>query len=289
MNRPVDYLQYDRRWGGIDYSALGEKTTIAKAGCGPTCAAMVVATLKNASITPDKAAKWALENSFKAKHQGTYYSFFRLYLKKFGIECKQVTKSSVYHKPNEPIHKIIIDELRKGNIVIACMGPGYWTSSGHFVLAFAVDLQDRVYINDPNSTKDILRCASLKEWQNQVKHYFVVEVEQKSPDNQKEEKVEVIKKDIIFDENHITVNAVEIEGENYMKVKDLSLMGFNVGHINGTPKINTGRTVLEVNDTPKVFETINTGNKLYIGLRDFAKALNKAVIWDEKRTIIKDE
>ena len=44
MIQPVSYLQTDQRWGSLDYSAPGEKTTIAASVCGPTAMAMVLAT-----------------------------------------------------------------------------------------------------------------------------------------------------------------------------------------------------------------------------------------------------
>lgn len=33
MTQPVSYLQTDPRWGSLDYSATGEKTTIGRSGC----------------------------------------------------------------------------------------------------------------------------------------------------------------------------------------------------------------------------------------------------------------
>ena len=41
MLKPVSYLQSDPEWGQNDYSADGEKRTIATSGCGPTCMATV--------------------------------------------------------------------------------------------------------------------------------------------------------------------------------------------------------------------------------------------------------
>lgn len=40
--------------GGLDYSAKRGHTTIGRAGCGFTCAAMVIATWKDKNITPPK-------------------------------------------------------------------------------------------------------------------------------------------------------------------------------------------------------------------------------------------
>ena len=52
MSQPVSYLQTDPKWGSLDYSAPGEKTTIAASGCGPTAMAMVLATWADMSVTP---------------------------------------------------------------------------------------------------------------------------------------------------------------------------------------------------------------------------------------------
>ena len=52
MLKPVSYLQSDPEWGQNDYSADGEKRTIATSGCGPTCMAMVAASLADTTRTP---------------------------------------------------------------------------------------------------------------------------------------------------------------------------------------------------------------------------------------------
>ena len=61
MNKkPVLYLQTDPRWKNTDYSAAGESTTIGRAGCGPTCAAMLLTTLTGKEITPADTCAWSL-------------------------------------------------------------------------------------------------------------------------------------------------------------------------------------------------------------------------------------
>lgn len=46
MNRePVSYLQTDARWKTKPYRVSGESSTIGSAGCGPTCAAMLIETI----------------------------------------------------------------------------------------------------------------------------------------------------------------------------------------------------------------------------------------------------
>ncbi|QHI72003.1 C39 family peptidase [Aminipila terrae] len=68
--KPINYLQTDPKWANIDYSAKGEKTTIGKSGCGPSCMAMVIATLKNKNVTPKDTCAWSLSHGFKATNQG---------------------------------------------------------------------------------------------------------------------------------------------------------------------------------------------------------------------------
>ena len=51
MNKqPVSYLQKDPRWKDKPYRVPGESSTIGSAGCGPTCAAMVIETLDRKSV-----------------------------------------------------------------------------------------------------------------------------------------------------------------------------------------------------------------------------------------------
>ena len=59
--------------------------TIGTDGCGPTCAAMVVATLMNSRITPADAARWFRQNGGVSPHDGTYWFIFGRYFGFWGI------------------------------------------------------------------------------------------------------------------------------------------------------------------------------------------------------------
>lgn len=58
------------------------------------------------------------------------------------------------------------------------MGKGLWTSGGHFVLAYKLK-NGYVYINDPASTQSNRLKNKLSTWQNDVKYYWVIEVDKK--------------------------------------------------------------------------------------------------------------
>lgn len=190
--RPVKYIQWDKRWGNNDYSAPGEHTTIAKAGCGPTCMAMVIATLKDKNVTPAFTCSWSKAHGYKAVNQGTYYTYFKAQAAAFNLKVAQLNTASGYHNPSATCHAQALKELRKGNWIIACMGPGRWTSTGHFVLVYKAD-HDRVYINDPNSEKADKECATITSFVNEVKYYFVVNLPEEEIDMTKEEVIQIVK------------------------------------------------------------------------------------------------
>lgn len=194
---PVDYLQTDSRWKSISYAAKGETSTIGSAGCGPTCAAMVIAALADPSVTPATTAKWSLAHGYKALHQGTYYAYFEPQFKAYGINCKQLNSATVYHGAGsaKTFNAQTLAAVKEGHWIIACMGKGDWTSSGHFVLWYGVD-GDKALIMDPNSTKESRRKASVTTFQYQVKYYWKIEVNtaEKEDDMTDERVLELVEK-----------------------------------------------------------------------------------------------
>lgn len=171
--RPVSYLQTDKRWKELPYRVKGEDATIGGSGCGPTAAAMVIETLTGKTFTPVDACKWSVDHGYKALNQGTYYGYFVPQFKAFGIECRQLNKSSLYHKPDSPVHDEMIAWLRKGYYVIALMKKGTWTRGGHFVLVWWAD--NKIRINDPASTKEYRMNGDVKTFRNEAAYYWLID------------------------------------------------------------------------------------------------------------------
>lgn len=179
-NKPVDYKQYNSKWASVDYSAKGEVNTIKSAGCGVTCSAMVIASLKNKNITPIDTAKWSKARGYKIKGQGTAYAYFKPQLAEYGINCTMLNSANVYHNKSASIHKTVLTELKKGNWIIAVMSKGRWTTGGHYILCYAYE-NGYVYINDSASTQANRLKAKIEDWQYEVKYYWKVEI----PDDKK--------------------------------------------------------------------------------------------------------
>lgn len=174
MNKqPVYYMQTDTRWKNKPYRVTGESSTIGGSGCGPTCAAMLIETLTGKTFTPEDACNWSMEHGYKALNQGTYYSYFVPQFKEFGIDCQQLNWSNLYGNPNDETHEKAFDLLKQGYYIIACMGKGMWTSSGHFVVVWWED--GKVKINDPNSKAENRTNGDLQTFKNEVKYYWAVD------------------------------------------------------------------------------------------------------------------
>lgn len=182
MNQPVSYLQTDPKWAALDYSAPGEKTTIAASGCGPTAMAMVLATWADPGVTPQTECAWALANGYKALRQGTYYGYFEPAGARYSLKVTRLNWSNIYGNSESAYHAQAKDALDRGDLVIACMGRGLWTSSGHYVLVYGIQ-GGVVYINDPASTRAVRTRGDYNLFRQQVKYYWVIE----RPDHVKEE------------------------------------------------------------------------------------------------------
>lgn len=145
-------MQTDKRWAKIPYQVKGETTDIAGSGCGPTCAASVVKSIRpEDTITPVEACQWSLNHGYKALNQGTYYSFFVPFFKACGLVCQRINTVSWYKDNKTGAHRDEADRYLSNRFyLIACMGKGTWTKSGHFIVIYG--FQDGKYlIMDPAS------------------------------------------------------------------------------------------------------------------------------------------
>ena len=203
MTSPVEYEQTDSRWRNIMYSSIGNRAdTIGNSGCGPTCAAMVVATLRNNGVTPPAAAKWAVDHGYLSAHDGTYWSFFAQYLGLFRIPCTQT--NSV---------EMAIAALKKDYMVITSVGKGIWTTGGHFILAYGIK-GDKVLVHDPNSEATYRELANLSNYRREAVQFWII-----TEDWKMEIKKLAVKS--LDTGSMVTVDAINVDGTNYVKLRDL--------------------------------------------------------------------
>jgi hypothetical protein len=207
LEKPIEYEQTDIRWKNIMYSSIGNRSqTIGTSGCGPTCAAMVISTLRDDNIQPPSACSWAVANGFRTANDGTAWGFFVPYFKRYNIKCRQSAKSSD-----------ALAALKKGYMVIAAAGKGIWTSGGHFILAWGLDAAgNRVYVHDPNSEAPLRELANVTNFKNECTQFWIIE---ESWGDDVEIKVLEIKN--MDTSKMVEVEAVNVEGNNYIKLRDV--------------------------------------------------------------------
>ncbi len=223
--KPILYMQSDPKWASHDYSAAGESTTIKAEGCGITCAAMVIATLADKNVTPITTAEWSKKNGYKAKGQGTYYSYFKPQGAAYGIEITMLNSTNIYGSPDSKYHDMEREGIENGDLVIACMGKGNWTTSGHYVLLYGLE-GGRAQINDPWSNKRAQTNAHFNLFKSQVKFYWVVKV----PDEFKEDNDVVKREKIIVNGKECEADMIRKDGTTYIKTRDVAeLLGLKVG------------------------------------------------------------
>ena len=113
-------LQWDKRWGYVDYG----DNVLGLSGCAPTCLSMVVIGLTgNDAMTPDKIAEFATQNGYYVKGTGTSWSIMTEGAEKLGVQGTQISLS----------RNRIKGELEKEHPIICSVGPGDFTTEGHFI------------------------------------------------------------------------------------------------------------------------------------------------------------
>lgn len=149
--RPIDFKQYDSKWGKKMYSNHGDKSqTMASSACGPTSVSMIIHQWWDNTVTPYTVAMEALEKGYRTANSGTSGGFMKYVANKYKASKYQTTSNI----------DSAIKCLNEGGYVVVCFGPGTkgkpWyqlhTKGGHYCLLWKWD-GTYFYINDPASAK----------------------------------------------------------------------------------------------------------------------------------------
>lgn len=175
--KPIDYKQSDSKWGALSYAVDGESSTIKSAGCGPTAMASVLAALVSPYIDPITTASWARQHGYKVYKSGTSYSFPEAIGKEYGLEVKRINTVNAYGKVSDGSHEKAKRALIEGKWVLACMGPGNWTKSGHYILVYNFNQADEtVDIMDPASAAAARVHNKFSLLKSQAKYYWEITI-----------------------------------------------------------------------------------------------------------------
>ena len=136
MGIPEMY-QYLGAWADYPYG----DGTIRDSGCAIACLAMVTSYMKSSVITPLDIVDFT-GNRYYVDGVGSSWSIFPAVASHYGYNCSSLGKDA----------KAIISALESGHPVIASMGPGTFTSTGHFIVLKGITEDGRILVNDPNDS-----------------------------------------------------------------------------------------------------------------------------------------
>ena len=138
MNIPL-YLQTN--YTKTIYWGNGKTATVKRYGCGPTSVSMIVTYLTgNVSQNPQNLFEW-LNNLNYFHGNGFGKAALTKAANKYGVTCKWESLNSDTMRAT----------LLSGKPIIAFMGKGTFTSSGHYIVLKGVSSDGKIAVNDPNS------------------------------------------------------------------------------------------------------------------------------------------
>lgn len=138
-------LQWDERWGYREYN----ESIIGLAGCGPTCLSMATIYLTgDTTKDPLWMCQFAEAHQFNVPGSGSKWALISEGGRMLGLDVTQIPldKDRIYRN------------LDVGNPIIVVVGPGDFTTDGHFLVLTGRD-GDKITLNDPNSPTN-----SQKSW-----------------------------------------------------------------------------------------------------------------------------
>ena len=154
-------LQWDQRWGYVNYGS----DMIAITGCGPTCVSMVGYYLTGDAekFDPAAVAAFAEKEGYYAKGYGSSWTLISQGAVELGLDVTEIPL----------VEKRMKDNLEVGNPIICAMGPGDFTTGGHYIVI--VGLENGLFrVNDPNSPENSQKLWSYEQIEGQIRNLWVI-------------------------------------------------------------------------------------------------------------------
>lgn len=157
------FLQWDERWGYREYG----NDLMAITGCGPTCLSMVLCALTgDADWSPWAVAQYADKNGYYVEGTGTAWALMSQGAAELGLSAEEMSLSE----------SGIRERLSMGQPIICSMGPGDFTTAGHFVVLSGLNDDGTIQIRDTNSPKNSDQSWELSRLMNQMRNLWAYTV-----------------------------------------------------------------------------------------------------------------
>lgn len=153
-------LQWDRRWGYAEYG----DGIIGLTGCGPVCLSMAgYYVTGDTSLTPEAVAAFAEENGYYSSGNGSKWTLISEGGTQLGLDVTQIPL----------LESRIMDNLAVDNPIICAVGPGDFTTTGHYIVLVGEE-DGLISVNDPNSRKNSEKLWSYEQLESQIRNLWVI-------------------------------------------------------------------------------------------------------------------
>ena len=154
------FLQWDQQWGYMEYGSGVAGLT----ACGPVCLSMAAFYLtEDDAFAPDKMIQFATENGYYSPGNGSSWTLISEGGVKLGFDVTEI-----------PLVKSrIIKNLEVDNPIICAMGPGDFTTSGHYIVMTGYE-NGMIRINDPNSIANSQKLWKYEDIEGQIRNLWVI-------------------------------------------------------------------------------------------------------------------
>lgn len=154
------FMQWDQQWGYLEYGDDVAGLT----ACGPICLSMAAYYLTgDEAMSPDKIIEFAINNDYCVDGNGSTWTLISEGGVKLGFDVTEI-----------PLDKNrIFNNLEVDNPIICVMGPGDFTTTGHFVVMVGCE-DGMIRINDPNSYENSEKLWSYEQIENQIRNLWVI-------------------------------------------------------------------------------------------------------------------
>ena len=115
------------------------------------------------AMSPDQIIQFAKDNGYCVPGNGTSWTLISEGAVKLGLDVTEIPLVESY----------IIENLEAGNPIICVMGPGDFTTSGHYIVM--TDYEDGyIRLNDPNSRSNSQKLWTYNQLEHQIDNLWVI-------------------------------------------------------------------------------------------------------------------
>lgn len=155
-------MQWDERWGYKNYSG----NLFGLSGCGPTALSMAAIYITGDSkYTPQWMMDYSTKNGYSVEGSGSSWMLMSDGARGIGLSSKEL-----------PLDESVMkNALRDKCVIIAIMGPGDFTDSGHFIVITGYNEDSKTFtINDSNSYSNSRKRWNFDKISGQIKDMWKI-------------------------------------------------------------------------------------------------------------------